>query len=162
MLDKVESMRIVFAFQPSPGRPPLDWPERLPIGYTIERIDAPIAQQLQGDLEAAGNPPWFDEVWGGIERFLVAGFGFVVLHKGAIVSNCRSWSVKDGAAAIQVSTRARYRQLGLATVVCSAYIAHCQAAGITPEYSCVQENSASAALAGKLGFVPTGLTRDAS
>ena len=50
-------MRIVFDFQPSPGRPPLDWQERLPGGFTIQRINTQIAQRLQADLVAAGNPP---------------------------------------------------------------------------------------------------------
>jgi RimJ/RimL family protein N-acetyltransferase len=153
-------MRIVFDFQPSQGRPLLDWQQRLPAGFTVQRIDAGIAEQLQHDLVAAGIAPWFDAVWGGIENFLRAGFGFVVVHEGAVVSNCRAWSVREGVAAIQVSTRARYRQLGLATIVCSAFIEHYRVHGITPEYSCVEENVASAALAERLGFVPTGLVED--
>lgn len=79
-------MRIVFDFQPSPGCPPLDWQERLPDGFTIQRINTRIAQRLQSNLVAAGNPPWFDVVWGGIERFLEAGFGFAVLHEGPAVA----------------------------------------------------------------------------
>ena len=155
-------MRLVFDFQPSEGQPRLDWKERLPAGFTIQRINNQIAEQLQRDLVAAGIPPWFDTVWGGIENFLRAGFGFAVLYEEAVVSNCRAWSVRDNRAAIQVSTRVRYRQLGLATLVCSAFIEHCRTNGITPEYSCLEENMASAALAEKLGFVRTGLMEDTS
>ena len=154
-------MRIVFDFRPSEGRPLLDWQERLPTGFTVQRINSQIAEQLQRDLVAASSAPWFDTVWGGIENFLGAGFGFAVLYDGAIVSNCRSWSVRESVAAIQVSTRMRYRQLGLATLVCSAFIEYCLANGIQPEYSCIEENTASAALAEKLGFVQIGLTEDA-
>jgi RimJ/RimL family protein N-acetyltransferase len=153
-------MRILFEFRPAPGRPPDDRKACLPEGYSIHRIDAPLAEQLQRDLVDAGVGPWFDDVWGSIARFLEHGFGFVVQRDGAIVSNCRAWSVKDGVAAIQVSTRARHRQLGLGTAVCRAFIEHCLANGIQPEYSCLEENTASAALAEKLGFVRTGLVAD--
>jgi RimJ/RimL family protein N-acetyltransferase len=155
-------MRIVFDFQPSEERPILDWKDRLPADFTIQRINTEIAEQLQRDLVAAGGTPWFDVVWGGIENFLKEGFGFAVLYEGAVVSNCRAWSVRESVAAIQVSTRMPYRQLGLATLVCSAFIEHCRVNGITPEYSCLEGNMASAALAEKLGFVRTGLMEDTS
>ena len=152
--------RILFEYRPSHGRPPQDWQQRLPKGFTVERIDAAIAAQLQSDLVEAGIAPWFDTVWGSIERFLDGGFGFVVMHEGAIISNCRSWSITEGVAAIQVSTRSRYRQSGLATLVCCAFIERCAECGFTPEYSCDAENVASAALAEKLGFVRVGLVEE--
>jgi hypothetical protein len=79
-------LRIVFDFQPSEGRPVLDWQDRLPADFTIQRINTEIAEQLQRDLVASGGKSWFDTVWGGIENFLKEGFGFAVLYEGAVVS----------------------------------------------------------------------------
>lgn len=161
------AVRIIFDFQPSPGRPPLDWRERVPAGFAIRRIDADSATRLQADLIAGGIGPWFDQVWGSIPQFLEQAFGFVAEWEGDgdpfIAANCRAvrWQamekgINEGVAPIQVSTRARFQGQGLATLVCAAFIEHCLESGMTPEYSCEEENTASAALALKLGFVPIG------
>jgi RimJ/RimL family protein N-acetyltransferase len=138
----------------------LAWRELVPPGFGIHRIDAQIASRLQSDLISAGVGPWFDQVWGGIPAFLEAGFGFVAEWEGdevpLLASNCRAWGIQNGVAPLQVSTRARFRGQGLAVLVCAAFIEHCLGCGLTPEYSCEQENTASAALALKLGFVPIG------
>ncbi len=153
-------MRIRFKFEPSSDSLRSDWLEKLPTGFTLERMDRSIAEQLEQDLVRAGNAAWFEEVWSGIDRFLDDGFGFAVSHDAFIVSNTRSWSVKDGVAAIQVSTRSKYRHIGLGYLCCRAFIQHCLENGLTPEYSCVAENVASIALARKLGFVPCGLIEE--
>ncbi|MGC4046688.1 MAG: GNAT family N-acetyltransferase [Armatimonas sp.] len=160
-------MRIIFDYRPSPERPPLDWRERVPDGFVIRRIDADIAERLQSALIAGGIGPWFDRVWGSIPDFLEQGFGFVAEWEGEnppfIAANCRMCPMmgngqgsKEKIAAIQVSTRARFQGQGLATLVCAAFLEHCLEHGLTPEYSCEEENLASAALAIKLGFVPVG------
>jgi RimJ/RimL family protein N-acetyltransferase len=160
-------VRIIFDFQPSPDRPPLDWRERLPADFTLRRMDTDIATRLQADLIALGRGPWFDEVWGGIPQFLEQAFGFVVEWEGDdtpfIAANCRACpmpeneqGIKDSVVPIQVSTRVRFQKQGLATLVCAAFIEHCLELGMTPEYGCEEENTASAALALKLGFVPIG------
>ena len=153
-------MRINFEFRPSEGCPPLEWRKLIPEGFEVRRIDSEIASRLQANLITAGVGPWFDQVWGNISEFLNGGFGFIAECEveGApfLASNCRSWSVQGGVASIQVSTRAAFRGQGLAVLVCSAFIEHCLEHGLTPEYSCEEENSASAALALKLGFVPVG------
>lgn len=160
-------MRIIFDFQPSPDHPPIDWRERIPPGFAIRPIDAAIAARLQEDLIVAGRGPWFDQVWGSIPQFLEQGFGFVAEWEGDgapfLAANCRACpmagngqGIKDVVAAIQVSTRARFQGQGLATLVCAAFIEHCLELGMTPEYSCEEENTASVALALKLGFVPIG------
>lgn len=160
-------MRIIFDYQPSFGKPLLDWRERVPVGFSVRPIDADITAPLQADLVAGGIGPWFDQVWGSIPEFLGRAFGFVAVWEWDsgpfIASNCRACptaadegSIKDGVVGIQVSTRARFQGQGLATLVCAAFIEHCLESGMTPEYSCEEENTASAALALKLGFVPVG------
>lgn len=149
-------MRIVFEYRPQPQHVSSDFRALLPPGLALQRIDAAIAGRLQEDLVAAGNPPWFDKIWGGIDAFLAGGFGYAILNDGAVVSNCRSWSVIDGVAAIQVSTRGAFRERGLGCIVCSAFVEDCRSRGLQPEYSCVEENSASYSLASKLGFVAVG------
>ena len=164
-------MRIIFDFQPSSGRPPLDWRERVPAGFVIRRIDAEIAARYHAVLASLERPLWFDKEWDGIPNFVEQGFGFVAEWDGDgipfIASNCRTCrtgmnlhgieeSIKDGVAHIQVSTRARFQKQGLATLVCAAFIEHCFERGFIPAYSCEEENLVSAALALKLGFVPVG------
>ncbi len=160
-------MRIVFEFRPSPDRPPLNWRERIPDGFTISRMNADSAARLQADLIVGGRRPWFDQEWESIPQFLEHGFGFVAEWHGDgvpfIAANCRACpmtgnglGIKDGIAPIQVSTRARFQHQGLATLVCAAFIEHCLECGMTPEYGCDEENTNSAALALKLGFVPVG------
>lgn len=160
-------MRILFDYRPSPGRPPRNWRERVPAGFAIRRMDADIAARLQADLVAGGIGPWFDALWGGIPQFLEHGFGFVAEWEGDgapfIAANCRmcpmvgnGQGIQESLAAIQVSTRARFQGQGLATLVCAAFLEHCQEHGYTPEYGCDEENIASAALAARLGFAPVG------
>ncbi len=160
-------MRIIFDYQPSANRPSLNWQDHIPTGFTIRRMDADIVARLQADLVAGGRGPWFDEVWGGIPQFLEQAFGFVAEWEGDgepfIAANCRACpmagngqGVKDRVVAIQVSTRARFQRQGLATLVCAAFIEYCLEHGMTPEYGCDEENTASAGLALKLGFVPVG------
>ena len=147
-------MRIVFAFHPSPETLPLDWRDGVPTGFVVRRIDQALAQQLQDDLVAHGNPPWFEQFWGGIDNFLNHGFGFVAIGPAGIASNCRAVWVRDGVAEIQVSTRGYGRHQGLATLVCRAFLEHCSASGLTPGYGCEEDNLASIGLAHKLGFLP--------
>lgn len=154
------TMRILFDYRPSAENAGCNWRAVLPAHVTLERIDETLAQSLQRDLVAAGNAPWFDHIWGGIDRFLQLGFGYAVVHEGSVVSNCRTHSVNAGVAAIQVSTRYAYRRQGLAFVTCRAFLEHCSAHGLQPEYSCLEENAASVALALRLGFVQVGKTHD--
>jgi RimJ/RimL family protein N-acetyltransferase len=147
-------MRILFKFEPSHAALPLDWRETVPSGFAVRRIDRSLAEELQATLLAHGNPPWFEEIWGGIDRFLTDGFGFVAIGPEGIASNCRSSSVSNGVGEIQVSTRSYGRQKGLATLVCRAFIEHCLISGLTPGYACDEDNLASIGLAHKLGFVP--------
>ena len=132
------------------------WRERIPDGYSVQPIDIVLARELQDLLVAAGNEPWFDNLWGSVEGFVENGFGFVAIGPGGIASNSRACWIKDGVAPIQVSTRGFARSRGLGTAVCFAFIEHCQAIGLTPSYSCESENLASIALAGKLGFRESG------
>lgn len=149
-------MRITFEFRPVEGRPPCEWRERIPVGFSISRIDADLAASLDADLTEALGYSWFNTVWGGVEGFLANGFGFVAEYQGSdgprLASNCRQWGSHDGLAPIQVSTRAAFRGRGLATLVGAAFVEECLRRGMSPEYSCEADNVASIRLAAKLGF----------
>ena len=146
-------MRLVFKCGQSPLPLPPGWRETVPAGFVIRRLDRPLAEQLQADLVAHGNSPWFDRIWGGVDNFLNDGFGFVAIGPEGIASNCRASSVTNGVAEIQVSTRSHGRRQGLATLVCRAFVEHCLIVGLTPAYACDEDNLASIGLAKKLGFV---------
>jgi RimJ/RimL family protein N-acetyltransferase len=146
--------RIVFKYEPGPTAPATEWREAIPAGFHIRRMDRTLAEELDRDLVANGNPPWFDAQWGGVDAFLQDGFGFVAIGPEGIAGNCRATSVVDGVAEIQISTRSAYRRTGLGTIVCRAFIDHCIRSGLTPAYACDDDNLASRALARRLGFVP--------
>ncbi len=112
-----------------------------------------MTKELQDSLVVAGNAPWFEDNWGGVETFVERGFGFVAVGPEGIASNCRACPIVDSVVPMQVSTRAYARGQGLATAACDAFIKHCLSLGLTPEYSCLADNLPSIALARKLGFV---------
>lgn len=124
-----------------------DWRTQVPKGYAVRRMDADLATQAGGLVE----------LWGSIESFLAGGFGFCVLHDDAdelhpkVVSSCQTVFVADEHAETGVSTQEPYRRRGLATLAGCAYLEHCIASGIRPEWQCFY-NAASENLAQKLGF----------
>jgi len=117
------------------------WRERMPAGYLVQRIDAQIAARVSGPVE----------IWGSIERFLAHGFGFCVIRDDRIVSNCQTVAVGDRRAEIGIGTGEAYRRQGLATLAGCAYLEHCLANDLQPEWQCYY-NVASELLAEKLGF----------
>ena len=68
-----------------------------------------------------------------------------------VVSNCQTTAVGDRRAEIGIGTEEAYRRLGLATLAGCAFLEHCLASNLRPEWQCYY-NVASEMLAQKLGF----------
>ena len=117
--------------------------DQLPDGFRLARIDADLVSQIDGLLAT----------WDSIEGFLENGFGFCILDRDVVVSECYTAFVSDGCVEISVSTAPSYRRQGLAFYVAGAFIGHCSKNGMTPNWECWWDNEPSCALAKKLGYV---------
>lgn len=112
-----------------------------------------LRQATARDFELSGQvvPRHF---WHGTEQFLAAGGGWCAEQAGrvgAIAFVSYRWGNE---LEIGIETFAHARRQGLGYAVAARMIAHALQAGLIPVWSCRLENTASCALAHKLGFVP--------
>lgn len=117
------------------------WQARLPADCTIRRYDQDLSR---GQGLAA--------FWGSLEAFLDRGFGFAVLRGDEVLSRCHTVFVGRGLAEISIETPDIHRRQGLATLATCAFIEHCLQIGLTPAWSCWDNNEPSQRLAEHLGF----------
>ena len=129
-----------------------DWKERIPLGFTLERIDEKFLY----------NPRYKNvefvvreilQMWPSIDRFITHGFGFSFVTKDRVACICTSEYVSTDKCGIGIETVQEYRNKGLATIAASALVQHCQHKGITPYWETNVENLASKRVAAKVGFV---------
>ncbi|PTQ07779.1 hypothetical protein CLG96_16645 [Sphingomonas oleivorans] len=118
----------------------------LPDGWRLRQADA-------GDFELPGQvvPNCF---WHDAEQFLAAGSGWCAEQAGnvgAIAFASYRWG---GEVEIGIETFEHARRQGLGHAVAARMIVHVLQAGFRPVWSCRLENTASCALAHKLGFLP--------
>jgi GNAT superfamily N-acetyltransferase len=94
--------------------------------------------------------------WPDAESFLAHGGGAVVERDGevgAIAFTSYRW---DDRVEIGIETMPAHRRQGLASRAAAALIESVLAAGLTPVWSCREDNTGSVRLAERLGFVPDG------
>ncbi|MFX4034585.1 GNAT family N-acetyltransferase, partial [Streptococcus suis] len=60
-----------------------------------------------------------------MQQFLVVGLGYVILHKGQVVSGASSYASYSAGIEIAVDTREVYRGLGLANACAAQLILAC-------------------------------------
>jgi len=118
------------------------WRERIPEGYSIQRIDSQLAEGLPG----------VDSSWGSVDNFLAKGFGFCVMKDDKIISRCSTVHVGGRRTETAIKTDEEYRRQGFATLAACAYIEYCLESNLLPEWGCFY-NEASGLIAEKLGFV---------
>ena len=90
--------------------------------------------------------------WDNYNKFLENGIGFCTLHDNEVVCVCQSAVNVAGISEIDIFTSDKFRNLGLATHTCSAFIDYCLVTGTAPDWDCVEINQPSYNLAKKLGF----------
>ncbi|MBO5473403.1 MAG: GNAT family N-acetyltransferase [Lachnospiraceae bacterium] len=122
---------------------------KVPHHYELREIDVELLSKMEGRIT-----PYFS--WDCSEAFLEKGKGYCLISGDDIAAWAFSAAVSDGEIDIGVEVCEKYRHRGLATVVAKAMIQYILSANKVPVWACHCQNIASAALAGKLGFIKTG------
>lgn len=89
---------------------------------------------------------------GGAEQFLSNGIGYCMLRRGRIVCEGYAAFIGGGLADIGVITHAEHRHQGYAWMTCAHVVAECEMRGMETRWACDVANTASAAVARKLGY----------
>ncbi len=125
------------------------YPVSFPDGYTIQEMDAVILPRIMGKIT-----PKFS--WSSDEEFLKKGKGFCILHGESIAAWAFTAAVSSKEIDIGVETCSEYQKRGLAAIVASRMIQYILEQNKTPVWACHAQNTASQALAKKIGFERTG------
>lgn len=124
----------------------LRFAERLPGGYTIQRMDETLFGRCR-------KIPWCRDwvsQYADYEMYQRYGLGVVILQNGEPVSGASSYSGYRGGIEIEIDTREDHRRRGLALVCGAKLILRCLERGWYPSWDA--QNPWSAALAEKLGY----------
>ncbi|NQM54999.1 GNAT family N-acetyltransferase [Streptococcus suis] len=85
-----------------------------------------------------------------VAQFLELGLGYVIVHKGQVVSGASSYASYSGGIEIEVDTRKDYRRMGLAAVCVAKLILVCLKRGLYPSWDA--HTLTSLKLAEKMGY----------
>ncbi len=89
---------------------------------------------------------------GSIEAVLAKTIRIFLMRGEEILCEASTGPATRGRMEMGVTTYAGHRRSGYATIACAHLIALCEAAGIATWWDCAEQNTASAALARKLGY----------
>lgn len=122
------------------------WSERVPTGCTLRQIDAALAVQMtQVD-------PSFPGLWPDAQEFASQGVGFCLFQQDRPVSVAYSAFAPRKMLEMAVATVPDSRGRGLSPLTCCPLIEHCLEHEIAPFWTTLAWNTASRAVARKLGF----------
>ena len=128
-----------------------EFTKQLPSGYQVKKIDLQLAKQL---VENKQNK--FADHHGANfaspADFVTRGFGYCVLKDSEIACVASTFVICDGGMEIQIDTKKKYRQQGLATVAAAHLILDSLANNIDPSWDAATKTSAK--FAEKLGYTP--------
>jgi len=139
-------------------KPAVKWRAVRPVGSSIVRLNAHwlVQRDIYNMKQVLG---WVDSFWRTHADFLRTGFGFCLLHEGAIASWCLTVFVSGHAYELGVATAPEYRGHGYALAVAARSVAFCAERGWTPHWHCEEDNIASWRIANRIGFInPTPYT----
>ncbi|WP_433279831.1 GNAT family N-acetyltransferase [Pseudonocardia xinjiangensis] len=114
----------------------------------LTAADAPALAALDQDSA------WIHETWGGPEALAAAEVAYGATAGGGFASVAVPFYVGGGHEDIGVVTVPAQRRRGLSTACAAALIADVRARGRTPTWTTSPDNTASLAVAARLGFVP--------
>ncbi len=120
-------------------------PPPLPDGYVLREMDGAVLSKLQGRITPAFS-------WRSDEEFLEKGKGFCVLHGENIAAWAFSSAISSKEIDIGVETRREYQHRGLAAAAASGMIDYILQQKKKTVWACHAKNTASQALAMKIGF----------
>jgi RimJ/RimL family protein N-acetyltransferase len=116
-----------------------------PPGFSLQRIDAAYTRAV----------PEFDyyvKMFGSSERALQSMIGYYLVQGEQIACEAVAAPLCRGVAELGVETAPAFQQKGLATALCAYLIRECEARGCQTFWNAAQQNTASVALARRLGF----------
>jgi GNAT superfamily N-acetyltransferase len=140
---RYNASRATFSFDPARFRPC----EQVPPGFSLQRIDEALLTSSGQEIAAALRLFWHSP-----GDFLEKSFGFCLLKDDEMTSSCFAAFAAEGRYEVDIRTQAQYQRQGLAMLTASAFITHCLENGWEPTWECWENNTASIALAEKLGF----------
>lgn len=124
------------------------WREQVPPGYEMAQVDrAFLARQDLAQLDDVREriTEWTD--------FARDGFGFCLLHDGAIVSHCIADCVSGSQCEVGITTHRDYRRRGLGALTAAATVEYCLQRRLpTIGWHCWANNRGSQRVAEKVGF----------
>lgn len=121
------------------------WRKRLPAGFEIRPIDAPLFQRCEWREEMAFYA-------GSEENFLAQDIGLCLLNGEEIMVEAYASALGNALAEIGAITRQPHRGQGYAPIACAYLIQACYQRGYQAYWSCDADHTASMRVARKLGF----------
>jgi GNAT superfamily N-acetyltransferase len=131
----------------------------LPAGHTPPAAAPGTARPL-GPADAGAlrdhdpEGSWIAQTWGGPDALAHAGVAHGSFVDGRLVSIAVPFFVGTRHADLGVVTEAGFRGRGLSTACAAGVIADLRARGLVPTWTTSPDNTASRAVAARLGFVP--------
>jgi RimJ/RimL family protein N-acetyltransferase len=117
----------------------------VPEGCRLQAIDADLFQRL-------AHPTRYVSVFGSVEKALEKGLGYCLMRDDTILCEAFAGPSAYGVIEIGVGTPESYRRRGYATVTCAHLIRTCEERGTRTFWNTAKQNTASKALARKLGY----------
>jgi GNAT superfamily N-acetyltransferase len=134
------------------------WRNHLPEGYSVHQIDrALLDDNLRDDSDDLIDTEMIRIAWGDVDNFLEHGAGFIVEHRGEIVSRCTADCRSGDQIDIGIATSPSHRRKGLATIATAATVEYCFQKGYRAVgWHCNTANIGSWKTAEKVGFKRQG------
>jgi GNAT superfamily N-acetyltransferase len=117
----------------------------IPPGYELRRIDAAYARAV----------PEFDyyvKMFGSLQGAVENMVGYYLAQGERVACEAVAAPLTRGVAELGVETHSGYQQKGLATALCAYVMRECEAQGYRTFWNAAEQNTASVALARKLGL----------
>jgi hypothetical protein len=117
----------------------------IPAGYELKPMDLSMFEHSAGKSH-------YLSLFGSSHQALMLGRGFCLTSSNMVLSEAFAGPSAHGTVEITASTHTNHREKGYATLTCAHLITDMEQQGYRTFCSCTSENSASIALARKLGY----------
>jgi hypothetical protein len=132
-----------------------DWRAHLPEGYTVQRIDRDVLNNVGVTvLPEVARFLSLEATWGTLDNFLAQGLGFCAVHAGEVVAWCFGVCAAEGQIELGIVTALAHRRRGLAAAVAAATAEGALQQGFSVVgWHCDYDTVGSWKTAEKIGFV---------
>ncbi len=121
----------------------------MPDGFELKEMDENLLAKISGNIV----PALF---WSDMQEFLSKGKGYCAVHNEEVASWAFSAAVSSQEIDIGIETNPKYQKRGLGMIVAQQMMKYAIEQGKKPVWACHYQNTASAKLAEKLGFIKSG------